>query len=142
MKKTQLLTRKQQAFVQQLVDNPKISATEAAARAYNVGTRKVASTVAAENMAKPSVIQWLEDHAKQAENTVTEIMTYALDEGKRGGHVGAAYAGVGLSAANSVLDRVHGKATQRVEMQTKAVVITIDLSRNDDVIDSDEVDHN
>lgn len=128
MKKQALLTRKQQAFVQQLVDNPKMSATEAALKTYNTEAPTVANAIASENLRKPSVIQWLEDHAKQAENAVTEIMSYATDEGKRGGHVGAAYAGVGLSAANSILDRVHGKATQKVEVQSKAVVITIDLS--------------
>lgn len=118
------LTRKQQVFVDELIANPKQSATKAALKAYSTKADTVASAVASENLRKPSIMQWLADHAAKAEMAVTEIMTYSLEQGRES----PAYAGVGLAAAKDVLDRVHGKATQKVEVQSQAVIITIDLS--------------
>lgn len=140
-------TRKERAFAELLAANPKLSATQAALATYGKPdkptTVRTAEQIASENMRKPRVLAILNDAAEQAENMVKETMIYAHEFGQRGGHVGAAYAGIGLSAANSLLDRVHGKATQRIEQHNTNVNIGIDLTGealHDDTIDGEPSD--
>jgi phage terminase small subunit len=127
MEATPKLTRKQSAFVQYLLENPKDSATKAAIAAYNVTTPHSAEVMAQENMRKPAIMAVLADHAIEAENTVVEFMKQRDD--KR----------LAFDASRDLLDRTHGKATQRMEVQSTAVSITIDLtgmSLDNSVIDS------
>lgn len=121
------LTRKQKVFVGELVANPTMSGTAAAMVAYDAKNKNVAHNIASENLRKPAVLAHLNSKAERAENAVTTIMDYSLKNGRKS----AAYAGIGLSAANSLLDRVHGKATQRIESTSTTVAISIDLSGDD-----------
>lgn len=130
------LTRKQQAFVDKLIAEPKISATKAALATYNVNNDVTAASVASENLRKPQIMAWLADHAKDAEHAITEVMNYSIAKGQES----PAYASVGLAAAKDVLDRVHGKATQRIEQTSTSVIIGIDLSRRDGVVVETEAD--
>lgn len=122
------LTKKQQIFVKYLIDNPKASATAAAREAYNVTTSHSAEVVAHENMRKPEIKLELAKYSGSAESTVVEVMDYSKELGKSGRGAGAQYAGVALQAARDILDRVHGKATQRTEVSTQAVTLNIDLT--------------
>lgn len=122
------LTRKQAAFVKHLVDNPKASATQAVKATYNVTTDNSASQVATENLRKPQILAELAKHSGTAEFTLIEVMNYSKEHGRTGTKEGASYAAVAASTANSLLDRIHGKATQRIEQRTEAVVINIDLT--------------
>lgn len=126
------LTRKQQAFVQYLIDNPTSSAAEAVRHAYNLKdtskANSTARTIAAENMAKPSVALELAKHSRTAELALLEVLQTSKDFSHQGNTAGASYAATAVSAANSILDRVHGKATQRIEQSSQAVTINIDLT--------------
>lgn len=123
-----ILTRKELAFAKELLENPKQSATKAVLKTYNTSDYKTASVIASENLAKPRVMKYLENHAEQAENTVLEVMEYSRKLGKTGTKEGASYASVALASAKEVLDRVHGKSKQQIETTTTGVTLTIDLT--------------
>lgn len=127
-KPTRPLTRKQMAFIKYLVDNPKASATAAAKAAYNVTTQGSAEVAASRTLRNDRVRLELAKHSGTAELALIEVMDYSRQLGKSGTGAGAAYAGVALTAAKDILDRVHGKATQRIEQQSTSVVLNIDLT--------------
>lgn len=114
-KKLPKLTRKQAKFVEVLVSNPKASATEAAVQAYNVKSRLVGRTIAGENMTKPNILQHLVANSERAEQKIVDLMEAEKDEVK-------------LAAAKDILDRVHGKATQKIEQSSTGVTLNIDLT--------------
>ena len=123
------LTRKQQRFVEFILNNPKASATEAAMQTYNVANRDVAKSVAAENLAKPNILAILANHDLQAQKALSE----GLKATKGLYHDGEMVAEepdhtVRLRAADSILDRLHGKATQRIEQHTSVVTLNLSLA--------------
>lgn len=122
------LTRKQERFVQEIVRNPKISATAAAKAAYNTSTENSAAQIASENLRKPQVMAELAKYVSRAEYNLMVLADKSTEYAMLGGHVGAAYAGVSQSVNNSILDRIFGKATTKVEATSTSVNINIDLA--------------
>lgn len=122
------LTRKQKAFVQHLVNNPKDSATKAVQATYNVDNPRTASVVASENLAKPNVMLELSKHSATAELVLLEVMNTSKEFSQQGNTAGASYATSAITAANSILDRLHGKATIKTETKVTAVTLNIDLT--------------
>lgn len=94
------LTRKQKVFADALLDNPKLSATKAALRAYDT-TRGTAAQIGMENLLKPTVQLYLEQHDYESQSTIVEMMNQRTD--KR----------LAFDAAKDIQDRVHGKAMQK-----------------------------
>jgi len=126
----QQLTRKQQAFVRYLLANPKASATEAANQTYSVANRGVAGTIAVENMQKPAIMAVLEKHDLKAQKVLAEGLQATKGIYANGEKVDEEIDHqVRLRAADSILDRLHGKATQRVEQHSTSV--NLNLSLND-----------
>lgn len=121
-------TRKQKAFIKHLIDNPKSSATDAAQVAYNVKSRHMAQVIASENMSKPVILTELAKHSGTSEFTLLEVMNYSKEYGRNDTKQGASYASTAAQIANSILDRLHGKATTKIEQTTQAVTLNIDLS--------------
>lgn len=115
------LTRKQQAFVKELVENPKISATEAAARTYDVSTRRVAEVIAHENMMKPEIKSELAKHSVAIEEIIAK-KTYELTSSDKLDAVKE-----GLLNARWMHDKVHGRATQKVETQNTSINLVISM---------------
>lgn len=116
------LTRKQEAFVQELLTNPKQSATKAVLKTYNVTSAKSASVVATENLAKPSIISRLGQASDLVESAlVNTVKDWGSSDRPREREIA-------LDSAKFIHDKVHGKATQRVEQQTTTVSVAIDLS--------------
>lgn len=122
------LTRKQKAFVQQLIDNPKQSATSAAAAVYNVVERNTARSIATENLAKPAIRTELDKYLGTAETTILEVMNTSKEFSKTGSVAGASYAGHAITAARDVMDRVLGKPKQVTETTSTALVLNINLT--------------
>lgn len=118
------LTRKQQAFVDYLLSHPKASATQAYLAAYPTTNVNTARTEASVTLAKPNVMAVLKAADKEAEAVILSVMRSSekLKENPQ-------HATVAERAANSVLDRLHGKATQRVESTQAVVNISIDLTQ-------------
>lgn len=128
------LTRKQAAFVRELIENPKQPAVAAAQKTYGKPGKEMsyntANAMAVENMRKPAIMSYLHDRAFEAEHAVVEVM----EKNRSMAHIPANGALV-LASAREILDRVHGKATQRVETSSTSVIIGIDLSKKVDVIE-------
>lgn len=122
------LSRKQKAFADFLIENPKASQTEAALHAYDVSTRESASVAATRAMKSPMVRAYLESHSEIAQETVIDVMDVSRKFAKGGTKEGASYAAVAIQAAKDIMDRVHGKPTQRTEVISKNVSVNIDLT--------------
>lgn len=109
------LTRKQKAFADHLINNPKDSATEAAAQTYDVANRHSAKVIASQNLTSPSVQVYLEKHVDKAKFKVIQL----IDSDKES---------IALQASESVLDRALGKAIQRSEVHSTSVNLNLDLT--------------
>lgn len=132
------LTRKQKALADYILEHPKESATEAAMQTQAVTNRKSASVVATNTLKQPHVQAYMLEHSQIASDTMFEIMETSKKFSKGGGKEGAAYAGVAVTVAKDIMDRVHGKATQKIETESRIVSINIDLSTGGE----DEIDQN
>jgi phage terminase small subunit len=116
------LTRKQKAFADTLLDNPKMSATQAALKTYGKpdkpATYNTARDIASENLSKPHIQLYLQNHDYESQSTIVEMMKQRED--KR----------LAFDAAKDIQDRVHGRATQRVEQHTEGITLHIDLTQS------------
>ena len=109
------LTRKQKAFVDTLIAEPKLSALQVAKKTYNATTQSSAGSIAVENLQKPAILAHLVANSVRAEEKIVSLLEADKQE-------------VQIQAAKDILDRVHGKATQRIEQTTTGVTLTIDLT--------------
>lgn len=123
------LTSKQKAFVKHLLDNPKASATQAVKQAYNTSSDNSASQIATENLRKPQIINQLERNSQVFESVIVNTAKQWGDSDKPRERE------LALQASYWGHDKVHGKATQRVEQQVTGVQISIDLSSSLDVVE-------
>lgn len=111
------LTRKQKAFADELLKDKKLSATQAILRTYNVTPKgSTARTIAAQNLAKPSIQAYLSTHDHESQLTIVEMMKQRED--KR----------LAFDSARDIQDRLHGKATQRTEVKTTGITLNLDLT--------------
>jgi len=117
------LTRKQAAFVKELVENPKQSATQAVIKTYNVNNAKTASVIAAENLAKPSIISHLDNAKDLVEDVIqSNITQYRNSDDIR-------FLQLSNDNAKWVHDKIFGKATQRTE--STSVNVNIEAMLNE-----------
>lgn len=107
---------KTKAFVNELLADPKLSNTEAYMRTHQTTNRKSASVSASKLLAKPSVSIYLEQQVSKARQRIVHLVNNSNKED------------IQLRAAQDILDRSYGKATQRNEVQTANVSINIDLT--------------
>lgn len=107
---------KTKAFADELLANPKLSNTEAYLRTHQTTNRKSASVSAAKLLAKPSVAIYLDQHVSRARQRIVSLVDNAGKED------------VQLRAAQDILDRNFGKATQRAEVHATGVTLHIDLT--------------
>jgi hypothetical protein len=107
---------KTRAFADELLTNPKISHTEAYLRTHQTTNRKSASVSATQLLSKPSVLLYLDKHVTRARNRIVSLVDNAGKED------------IQLRAAQDILDRTQGKATQRTDIQSHAISLNIDLS--------------
>lgn len=103
------LTRKQEAFVKELVNNPKQSATKAVLKTYNVENENTAAVIASENLRKPQIISHLDNYNDIAEQTITNtIIDYKNSDNIK-------QRTLAVTTAQWLHDKVNGKATIRTE---------------------------
>lgn len=122
------LTSKQKAFISHLVNNPRDSATKAVKATYNTTTDNSASVQAHDNLSNPKIIAELSKYQSKAEYNLQLLADTTTEYALQGGRDGASYAAVATSVNNSILDRLLGKATTRIEQQSTSVNISIDLT--------------
>lgn len=124
---TPKLTRKQAAFVKELIDNPKKSATEAAARTYDVANRQTAEVIAYENLRKPQIISELSKHNDMIESAlVNTVNDWKQEDNSRKREIA-------MDTAKFIHDKTHGKATQQIQIDKRAVVINISMQSDQQV---------
>jgi phage terminase small subunit len=116
------LTRKQKNFADTLINNPKISATQAVIETYNATTRHSAEQIAHENLRKPEIVSYLERHLNDTEN----ILLNTLNEYKNEEDLSKRKHSTDI--AMWIHDKVQGKATQRTETHVTSVNLNLDLT--------------
>lgn len=119
---TNKLTPKQRVFVQHLLDNPTASYTAAARVAYPNQTPATQYQQAHDNMKKPNIIMAL----GKANDIVESTLMNTVKEW--GNHEKPRQREIAVDTAKYIHDKIHGKATQKVEQRTEAVTVNIDLS--------------
>ena len=107
---------KTKAFADELLAHPKLSNTEAYLRTHQTTNRRSASVSASRLLATPSVSIYLDKHVNSARKRIVQLLD------------GAGKEEVQLRAAQDILDRSFGKATQRTEGLTTGISINIDLT--------------
>lgn len=75
------------------------------------------------------VLAILEKQSERAQELLGALMEDTASLSKTGTKEGAMYAGVAERVINSLLDRVHGKAKQSIDVTSRAVNINVDLSK-------------
>ncbi len=117
------LTKKQKAFADHIINNPKQSATEAAAQTYNVVKRHTAEQIAHENLMKPEIVSYLSHHNNLVENTIINTINDYKESEQLNERA------LAVNSSMWVHDKLHGKATQRTENVTSVISINLDLTQ-------------
>lgn len=86
-------------------------------------TKLTAITNASQLLAKPEAQIYLQEHIDYAAETVVDVMKNARKQKDN-----ANFQRLAKDAADSILDRERGKATQKIEQTTTGVTLTIDLT--------------
>ena len=109
------LTRKQANFVNELINNPKQSATQAVMKTYDTNKAYVAKNIASVNLTKPNILQHLQANTERAEQKIVSLIDSDKEE-------------IALRASQDVINRVHGTPVSTVINQSTGVTLTIDLT--------------
>ncbi len=100
--------------------------TESAQRNYDVKNRKSAEVVASNNMNKPVIIMALQEHVALAESAIVgTIRDWGKSDNTRKREIAT-------QNSQYLHDKVFGKATTRIEMQSTTVSISINLTGDGD----------
>lgn len=81
---------------------------------------------------RPQVLEALEAYQVQAQQTVIDVVEYSKAFGATGSKEGAQYARVAVDGANSLIDRIHGKARQQIDVQSTTLAINVNLQADTD----------
>lgn len=105
------LTPKQDKFLKRYLETG--NGTEAAMEVYDTESRRVAATIASENMTKPNILEKFKEAQGIAHATIVALATGAENEGVR------------LKASQDIMDRTEGRATQRTEVSATIGITTV-----------------
>lgn len=94
-----------------------MSRTRAAMQVYNTTDYSIAASIASENLKKPQVVIYRDEHVQKAKAKVVELIDSENEN-------------IALKASDSVLDRQLGKATQKVEQNTIVTEVANDQIAN------------
>lgn len=115
-KNKQGLTRKQKAFADYLINNPKASATQAATQTYDIkGKSNVAEVIASQNLSRPSIQLYLDEHIQKAKEKIVTLVDSQKDE-------------IALKASESILNRELGTPVARQEVRSTRINISLGLT--------------
>lgn len=92
------------------------NATKAYKEVHPNASNMTATVNAHQLLKKPEAQIYLKQHIDKAQETIVDLMVNSEKDDIR------------LRAATDVLDRSHGKATQRIEQSTTGVTLNIDLT--------------
>ena len=122
------LTRKQKELVRVYTSDPKITKTDAYKQVYNSSTTNKQSLYhqASAVFRKPQVQSQLAKYTELVESTLIGTVE---DWGR---HEKPRQREIAIDTAKFVHDKIHGRATQRIEQQTTGITFKIDLTAGDD----------
>jgi hypothetical protein len=98
-----------------IASQTKRNATEAYLTTHPNISKETAKAAANKLLAKPEAQLYLNEHIDKAKQTIVSLMDSEKDD-------------IRLRASTDVLDRSHGKATQRIEQTTTGITLNIDLT--------------
>lgn len=128
------MTGKQRIFVKELVTNPTQPLYVSAKKSGYRGNQNTLSNVASENLKKPIIMSALAKYTNRAEEVLIEVLEVSRERMHDQNLARSVdWATNARQTADSIVDRVHGKATQNVNTTTQAVVINIDLTQVSDI---------
>ncbi len=120
-----ILTNKQREFVKELMTNPKATKTSAYKKAYNVAPKTKDITIhpeASRTARLPQVMSALANYTELVEGAITKTVSDWKDEDSPRKRE------IAMQNAQYIHDKIHGKATQKIEQTTTGVTLTIDLT--------------
>ncbi len=109
------LKPKSKQVLDELLNNPKLSNTEAYMKVHQTNNRKSASVSAARLLAKPSARIYSERAVGRAKKRIVELVDSNNEQ-------------IAYKASADILDRTEGKAVQRNETTSKVVEVKLDLT--------------
>lgn len=109
------LTRKQKAWSDTYLKDKKASLAEIARQTYNVTDTKTAYAISRQNLENTGIQIYLQEHIDKAQKKIVDLLDADKEE-------------IQLRSAQDILDRTHGKATQRTEVEHRGVTLNIDLT--------------
>jgi len=109
------LTRKQKAFADEYIRDTKAPNSDIVKRTYNITDTHTASQMARQNLNKPEIQLYIQEHINKAKEKIVELVDSDKEE-------------IAFRASVDILDRTTGKAIQRTEQVSTGVTLNIDLS--------------
>lgn len=109
------LTRRQQSFVDELLENKGISATEAYIRIYGNKSRNSARALASQTLAKPNVQIYKDSAIRKAKTRIVGLVDSDNEQ-------------IALKAAQDIIDRTEGKAGHNEAEKSRTVKVIVDLT--------------
>jgi len=134
--KARKFTRKQKAWADALLNDKSKSLLQATRETYPNAKESTQNLIAHNNKNNPVIQAYMQKHSDIATNAMMETLEVSRVYSKKGGTAGAAYAGVVATISKDIHDRVFGKATQKIDMQSTKVSVNIDLTSDKNIIDA------
>lgn len=109
------LRPKSKAVLDEILDNPKISHTDAYLKHHKTNDRKTANVNAAKLLAKTSARIYTSAAVGKAKRRIVSLVESGNEN-------------IALKASQDILDRTEGKATQKTESVNRTVEVKLDLT--------------
>lgn len=107
---------KTKEFVDILLEDPKISATNAYLATHETTNRTTAKNNAHQTLKKPNVQIYMQKHAKRAANRIVELIDSEKED-------------MSFKASVEILDRTYGKAIQKSVNQNTNLNVNVEASK-------------
>lgn len=99
------------------------NATKAYLSVHPNASLTTAQSNSAQLLAKPEAQLYLKEHTMEASETLIDVMRNARTQTDN-----ASFQRLAKDTADSIIDRVDGKATQKIEQTTTGITLNIDLT--------------
>lgn len=106
---------KTKAMVDKLLDNPKMSQTEAYIQTHDTENRLNAGIAASKLLKQPNVMIYKDSAIRKAKKRVVSLVDSENEN-------------ISLKASQDILDRTEGKAAQKTEHTSRVVRVEVDLT--------------
>lgn len=133
-------TRKQKAWADALLKDKTKTYRQASREAYPDAADITLDTIGYRNKNNPMIQAYMQKHSDIATKAMMETLEVSRVHAKKGNTAGAAYAGVVANISKDIHDRVYGKATQKIDVQSTKVSVNIDLTNDNPTLDDNVID--